>query len=235
MRTLLVLWDVDHTLVHAGRAGAVLYELVLGDLYGVGMPGQLTSMAGRTDTSIALEVLGAAGLDADAELPRFHRVLAARAAEVAGLVREQGIALPGAREAVAAIAAHATDGTVVQSLLTGNIQALARVKLGDFGLTRYLDLDAGAYGDVSQVRADLVPVARKNATARYGADFGGRRTVLVGDTPHDIEAATVAGARAVGVATGRFSVHQLAAAGADVVLPDLTDTRRVVAAVLDGS
>lgn len=234
MRPVLVLWDVDHTLVHAGGAGVALYELVLRDLYRMGLPGQLSSMAGRTDTSIALEVLTAAGLDADAELPRFHRVLAARAAEVAGLVREQGIVLPGAREAIAAIAAQGTDGPVVQSLLTGNLPALARVKLGALGLTEYLDFDVGGYGDVSRLRADLVPAAQKTATARYGADFGGRRTVLVGDTPHDIEAAAVTGARAVGVATGRFSVHQLAAAGADVVLPDLSDTRRVVAAVLEG-
>ena len=79
-----------------------------------------------------------------------------------------------------------------------------------------------------------MPVARRNAAARYGADFSGRATVLVGDTPHDVEAATSAGARAVGVATGRFSAGDLADAGADVVLPDLTDTERVVAALLDG-
>lgn len=234
MRPVLVLWDVDYTLVQAGGAGRELYEIVLRELYGAGLPGGLTSMAGRTDTSIALEVLTAAGVvDAADELPRFHEALAVRAADVAVMVSQQGVVLPGVREALAALARHAADGLVVQSLLTGNIPALARVKLAALGLTEHLDLDVGAYGDVSRVRADLVPVARQNARARYGADFAGRATVLVGDTPHDIEAAAVAGARAVGVATGRFSVYQLAAAGADVVLPDLTDTRRVVTAVLD--
>jgi phosphoglycolate phosphatase-like HAD superfamily hydrolase len=55
--------------------------------------------------------------------------------------------------------------------------------------------------------------------------------VLVGDTPLDVAAALAAGARAVGVATGSYSPDQLTAAGAHVVLPDLTDTARVVAAV----
>ena len=93
---MLVLWDVDHTLVRAGRAGYVLYERVLAELYGVDMPGQLTSMAGRTDASIALEVLTAAGLDAARELPRFHAALAARAPELAPMVRAEGTVLPGA-------------------------------------------------------------------------------------------------------------------------------------------
>jgi phosphoglycolate phosphatase-like HAD superfamily hydrolase len=231
---VLVLWDVDHTLVHAGPSGPALYERVLAELYGLDMPGQLTSMAGRTDTSIALEVLTAAGLDAARELRRFHAVMGARAPDLAKMVLDHGTVLPGVRAALTAVATYAADGPVVQSVLTGNLPALARVKLQPLGLTEYLDLEAGAYGDVSAVRADLVPVAQQKAAARYGADFAGRATVLVGDTPHDIAAAAAASARAVGVATGRFSEAELAAAGADVVLPDLTDTERVVAALLDG-
>jgi phosphoglycolate phosphatase len=232
-RPVLVLWDVDHTLVRAGRGGVALYELVLAELYGLGLPAQLASMAGRTDTSIALEVLTAAGVDAVAELPRFHEALAGRAADVAEMVRVQGIVLPGVRQALAAVADHAADGPVVQSLLTGNLPALAKVKLTALGLTEHLDFDIGGYGDVSSVRADLVPVARRRAAARYGVDFSGRATVLIGDTPHDVAAAAATGARSVGVATGRFSAAELAAAAADVVLPDLADTDRAVAAILD--
>jgi len=95
-----------------------------------------------------------------------------------------------------------------------------------------LDLDVGAYGNESAIRADLVGLARQRATAAYGAEFGGEATVLVGDTPLDVAAALAAGARAVGVATGRYSMADLAQAGAHVVLPDLADTERVVAAVL---
>jgi phosphoglycolate phosphatase len=118
-----------------------------------------------------------------------------------------------------------------QSVLTGNIRPLAAAKLAAAGLGEHLDLDVGAYGDVHEVRAELVPVARQAAQAAYGADFGGQSTVLIGDTPLDVAAALATGARAVGVATGSFSAADLAAAGAHIVLPDLTDTSLVLAAV----
>ncbi len=237
MRPLLVLWDIDYTLVATDGVGRYLYEVVLAELYGLGLPSPLASMAGRTDSSIALEVLTAAGVpEPDGELSRFQDLLAARAPELDGMVREQGRVLPGAAEAIAALAglASSDDGRqpVIQSLLTGNIPALARVKLGALGLIEHLDLGIGAYGDVSQFRADLVPVARQNAALRYGADFSGTATVLIGDTPNDIEAAATTGARSIGVATGSFTMQQLIDAGAEVVLPDLSDSGLVVSAVL---
>ena len=65
------------------------------------------------------------------------------------------------------------------------------------------------------------------------SDFAGAATVVIGDTPLDIEAALASGARAVGVATGGYTAGELAAAGAHAVLPDLTDTDAVLAALLE--
>jgi len=235
VRPLLVLWDVDYTLVATDGVGQYLYEVVLAELYGLDLPSPLRSMAGRTDSSIALEVLTAAGVpEPEGELSRFQNRLAANAPDLLGMVREHGRVLPGAAAAIAALAGlgnHDGGQPVIQSLLTGNIPALAKVKLGALGLTKHLDLSIGAYGDVSQVRADLVPVARQNAAWRYGADFSGTATVLIGDTPKDIEAAAIAGAGSVGVATGSFTMQQLMEAGAEVVLPDLTDTAAFISAV----
>jgi phosphoglycolate phosphatase len=208
---------------------------VLAELYGVEVATPMVSMAGRTDAYIAFETLTAAGIDAAAEQQRFQQRLTERAPELADIVRAHGFVLPGARQALAAVAGHCAEGTVVQSLLTGNLPALAAVKLNALGLTEHLDLDVGAYGDASRVRADLVPIARRKAAARYGADFAGPATVIVGDTPHDVAAAIAASARAVGVATGEFSGPQLLEAGADAVLPDLTCTEQVVAAIFDGA
>ena len=233
VQPLLVLWDVDYTLADTDGVGRRLYQIALAELYGLEMPRLLQSMAGRTDSSIALEVLTAAGIaDPASEIARFQRVLGARAPDLEGLVRERGKALPGAAGALAALANPAYARRLVQSVLTGNIPALAKAKLGGLGLTEYLDLSIGAYGDVSEVRADLVPVARRNAAERYAPDFAGRATVLIGDTPSDVEAATVSGARSVAVATGSFSAGQLRDAGADVVLTNLADTADVVRAVL---
>jgi phosphoglycolate phosphatase-like HAD superfamily hydrolase len=238
---LLVLWDVDHTLINAGGVGLELYRIAFAELFGGEMPVP-ASMAGRTERAIVLEVLTLAGLpEPRGKVAAFHAIMAAHAPEVADLIREHGTALPGAAEALAALAMAGTGGAngdehfaglVVQALLTGNIRPLAEVKLGALGLTEHLDLDVGTYGDAHEVRAELVGPARRRAAQAYGADFSGEATVIVGDTPLDVEAALVTGARAVAVATGYFSVAELTAAGAHVVLPDLTDTGRVLAAVL---
>jgi phosphoglycolate phosphatase len=231
--SVLVLWDLDYTLLRAGRVGPALYRLALQEMFDCDLPKMNVAMAGRTDRAIAVDVLLAAGIgDPWAVLDEFQAVLARHAPSLAEQVATYGRVLPGVREALAAVAAGRPGVRVIQSALTGNLRAMAEVKLAALGLTEYLDVDAGAYGEQSEVRADLVPVARRNAAARYGADFSGTATVLVGDTPLDIEAALAAGARAVGVATGSFELADLKAAGAHAALPDLTDLPAALAAIL---
>ena len=121
-----------------------------------------------------------------------------------------------------------------QSVLTGNVRPLAEVKLTAVGLRHPLDFCIGAYGEDHEVRTELVHMARRRAAGVYGEsgqDFAGVATIVIGDTPLDIEAALAAGARAVGVATGPFSAEDLRAAGAHAVLPDLTSTLAVLAAL----
>jgi phosphoglycolate phosphatase-like HAD superfamily hydrolase len=224
---LLVLWDVDYTLVAADGLGTRLYEVVFREMFGREMTA-VAPKAGRTDRAIVGDTLALAGVPVSAVGP-FLAALErlAEAGGVPGPVRP----LPGAAAAIAALAAAG----VRQSVLTGNIRPMAALKLERAGLRDHLDLAAGAYGDAHEVRAELVTAARAAAAEVYGADFSGARTVLVGDTPLDVEAALATGARVVGVATGSYPAAELAAAGAEVVLPDLTDTALVLAAVTAGA
>ena len=225
---LLVLWDVDYTLVDSDGLGTRLYEAAFREMFGRDLSA-VAPKAGRTDRAITLDTLAMAGIaEPLARVDDFLAVLARRVVAVDGSAQPGVRALPGAVAAVAALAAAGAH----QSVLTGNIRPLAVLKLRLAGLGQHLDLDIGAYGDVHEVRAELVPVARQGAREAYGTDFPGSSTVLVGDTPLDVEAALDGGARAVGVATGSFPAAELAAAGAHAVLPDLTDTARVLAAVL---
>ena len=227
MGDLLVLWDVDYTLVNAGGLGTRMYEAAFRELFGRDLLA-VAPKAGRTDRAIGLDTLALAGIaEPQAHVDDFLAVLAQLSAAADGSLSDDVRPMPGASAAVAALA----DAGARQSVLTGNVRPLAELKLGLAGLGEHLDLDIGAYGDVHEVRAELVPVARQAARHAYGADFGGTSTVLVGDTSLDVAAALAAGARAVGVATGSFSAAELAAAGAHVVLADLTDTSLVVAAV----
>jgi phosphoglycolate phosphatase len=224
---LLVLWDVDYTLLSASGLGNRLYGAVFKDMFGRDLTA-VAPKAGRTDRAILLDTLALAGVaEPRAHVDEFLVALGRRVAALDGSVQAEVRALPGAAAAIAALAAAG----VRQSVLTGNIRPLAAVKISAAGLGEHLDLDVGAYGDAHEVRAELVPVARQAAQAAYGTDFGGRSTILVGDTPLDVTAALATGARAVGVATGSFSAADLAAAGAHAVLPDLTDAALVLAAV----
>ena len=241
VRRLLVLWDIDFTLIGASGVGLRLYEMVFRDMFGRELPG-CAPMAGRTDRAIIIDTLARAGIsEPRAQVDQFIARLAAMAPAGREMAAGRSQALPGAAAALTALARYAPSGAadgeadppcVVQSVLTGNVRQIAEVKLSAAGLTDRLDLGIGAYGESHEVRAELVHLARANAARRYGHGFDGQQTVLVGDTELDVAAALATGARVVGVATGGTTADKLAAAGAHAVLPDLTDTAATVAAVL---
>ena len=225
---VLLLWDVDLTLIENGGVSKENYALAFEILTGRA-PGPQPGIHGRTDLGIMAGLLAANGEDPAAyPLERQWDALVAATDRNSAALARRGHALPGA---AACLQRAAREPGVRQSVLTGNVKAMAALKLRRAGLGADLDLDAGAYGDVHEVRAELVTVARRAARRLYGLDFPGAATVLVGDTPLDVEAALATGARAVAVATGSYPAADLTAAGAHVVLPDLTDTARVVAAV----
>ncbi|GAB7043668.1 MULTISPECIES: haloacid dehalogenase-like hydrolase [Catenuloplanes] len=222
--TRLVLWDIDGTLLDAAGYGWRLADRAFRNLYGAPLVHPVP-LAGRTDRAIMTDVLHAHGVPAAADdliAEMESLVPAADDFHTGG-----GTVLAGAAEAISALAG---EPSVVQSVLTGNLGPVARAKLAAVGLGDHLDLAVAAYGRDHAVRADLVTVARKAFTARYPAPAG-FGTILIGDTPLDVAAAHAAGAAAIAVATGRYTAAELRAAGAAVVLPDLTDTARLVDAV----
>jgi phosphoglycolate phosphatase-like HAD superfamily hydrolase len=230
--TRLVLWDIDGTLVDSAGLGRDAFVDAFEQVTGRPVE-QFVPFAGRTDLEIALDLLETAGVsDGEVLLDRFDAELARAMAERADLVRERGRALPGAHEALQRMAG---EPGVVQSLLTGNIEPNAEVKLGVFGLDRHLDFAIGAYGSDHRRRGELVAVALRKAREVRGIELSPADAVLIGDTPLDVAAALEGGARAVAVASGPYGEDELREAGAHAVLPDLTDAEAVVAAALDTS
>ena len=231
----LVLWDIDGTLVQAGEVGRDIFTEAFQAVLGRApdqVAARMLAMAGRTDPEIALEFLAAheiAEAEGERHLPAFSEALATALAARAALIRERGRALPGARETLAALGR--SDG-VVQSLLTGNVQPNALLKLASFGLDGYLDFEVGGFGSDHHHRPSLVQVARDKAERKYGTAFDGTATVLVGDTPLDVAAGKAGGARVVAVATGPYRAEELGATEADAVLEDLGDTGAALRAIL---
>jgi phosphoglycolate phosphatase len=217
---LLVLWDVDGTLVRTAGNGRFAFEEAFRAV--VGREPDPVDYAGRTDRQIVDIMLG--GRPGDA--PRILEELAGALALRKDAMAAECYAYPGVPQVLEAL--HRRDD-VINSLLTGNIQANAVVKVSAFGLEPWLDFEVGAYGsDPHEERSDLVAVARERAAAKYGEPTG---AVLVGDTPLDVRAAREAGARAVAVATGFADPEALRASGPDAYLDDLSDTDAAVAAI----
>ena len=221
---LLVLWDVDGTLVDTAGHGRDAFEAAFREVVGRPLEAEV-DYAGRTDHQIAMAMLEGVE-DADGHLPRLLQKLVPALEARVDRMREEGGAYPGVPEALGALAGR--EG-VAQSLLTGNLEANAALKLAAFGLEDYFDFELGAFGsDPHERRSDLVAVARERAEAKLGSPV---EAVLVGDTPLDVQAAREAGARVIAVATGFADEESLRAARPDVLLRDLADTGRAVAAI----
>ncbi|WEH33089.1 haloacid dehalogenase-like hydrolase [Streptomyces sp. AM 4-1-1] len=216
----LILWDVDHTLVSiGGGVSRAIYAQAFESVTGRPL-GPLADMSGRTEQAIMVETLRLNGVhEPEALFDGFYAALARAAEQQAGRMREIGVVLPGAREALRSCATH----NAVQSAVTGNIRPIALTKLTALAVGDGLDFAVGGYGDDGSDRADLVRRARERAAAKYGHDFVGTRTVVVGDTPHDVRGARDAGALAVAVASGSSTVEELSRAGAHIVLAGLRD------------
>lgn len=228
--TVLVLWDIDPTLIESGGVGSEVFATAFREVTGRPLE-KMADVAGRTEPVIFRETLQLNGVDAPADLfTTFAEHQARGYAERADEMRRRGRALPGAAEALRAIAARPD---LVQSILTGNTRPSAEIELRTFGLDGYLDMDSGAYGTDDDIRANLVGIARRRAGENHGVTFDPATTVLIGDTPNDVIAARDGGARIIAVASGKDSPDDLTAAGANIVLRDLSDTSALLDAIYD--
>ncbi|MGI8750133.1 MAG: HAD family hydrolase [Thermoleophilaceae bacterium] len=226
----LLLWDIDGTLIHAGSHGRVAFADAFGQVFGRPTDIEDLPMSGRTDHAICLELLERNGVTGGEEhLPAMFEALHAALVKRRDAMAAEGRVMPGVPRALEALGGR---DDVHQSLLTGNIEANAHVKLGAFGLDRLVDMEVGGYGSDSGIRPELVDVAREKAARLRGIDVEARDTVLIGDTPLDVHAAHVNGARAVALATGSFASAELRATGAEAVLEDASDLDALLDAVL---
>jgi phosphoglycolate phosphatase-like HAD superfamily hydrolase len=221
---VIVLFDVDGTLIRSGGAGLRGMNAAFERLYGVRNALDGVSFAGRTDRAIVGDVFRAMGLD-----PTPEEVARLRAAYVEDLRVEMtrpgaepaGV-LPGVEPLLDAVG---TLSHVRVGLLTGNFEPGAVVKLEHFDLWRRFAF--GAFGDDHVDRRALVPVALARAMRVGLTTPPPSRVVIVGDTPLDVDCAKAHGARAVAVATGPFDRAALSAAGADLVVDTFADAAHV--------
>jgi len=227
MRDSLLLWDIDGTLVCTDRAGERSLLAMIKELYGRDLGEKLpVKLAGRTDVSIARDILEYLGVPVTPEEEKRFR-----AGYLAGLPKTlpagKSKLFPGIKEALDAVHAHPE---IHQGLLTGNHEEGAKLKLGHLGIWDYFEF--GAYADDSHIRDELGPFALARAKQKLGIDFPTERVFIIGDTPHDVACGKAIGAKTVAVATGSFSVAELEACNPTHTFADFSDTAALLKVIL---
>jgi phosphoglycolate phosphatase len=225
LKPALILFDIDGTLLLSGRAGLRAMTRAFQETFGITDAFKGENFGGRTDSYLVSKALQNAGLpDTPEQHHRFRDIYIPLLAEE---IQQPGSGhkglMPGARELLEALDLFPD---VHMALLTGNYREAAEIKLTHFEIWDFFEW--GAFSDDSADRNALVPIACRRAETYDIPPEAIERVIVIGDTPHDIECARVAGAKVIAVATGGFTVDQLREAGADDVLPDLSDTQAVI-------
>jgi phosphoglycolate phosphatase len=217
-KPLVILFDIDGTLISTGGAGAAAWCMAFEDLYDIPVDIRRFTDVGMTDPEVGrLTFQNVFGRDPIPD--EMAAIMSRRLAHLPRAVAEsEGYqVLDGVRELLERLS---QDGFLL-GLTTGGVEAAAHIKLARAGLNHYFCF--GGYGSDSSDRAELT----RKAIERAGLILGGRvdpdRVLVVGDTPLDIQAAHAAGAISIGVASGHYDAESLRAAGADFVLGSLRE------------
>lgn len=223
----LVLFDIDGTLLSAGRAARDSILAALSAVLGWRGSADGNDFSGKTDPQILRElVLDSVGPERfettlDAVLDRYVDELERR------LTPEAVVPKPGVP---ALLERLAREPNVTLALLTGNIERGARMKLEPPGFNRYFPF--GAFGDDSADRYRLPALAVARARERTGRDFSGGSVVIIGDSIHDVACGRSLGARAIAVSTGPTPAEKLAAERPDALFADFSDVGAAAEAIL---
>ena len=227
----IVLFDIDGTLLRSGGVGRIAMERALTSVFG--SPGRPEyHYDGKTDRQIVRDLMKREGFSDDEIDEQMETLLGEY---VSGLHTELAsgnrtvLLLPGVRELLDALE---QQENVVIGLLTGNIHQGAKAKLTAAGIDP-ARFRVNAFGSDHELRPKLPAVAQQRAREVLGVHVEGNRLVVIGDTPADIQCGEEIGARAIGVATGRYSVEQLAEYNPYAVFESLADTDAVLASIMN--
>ena len=227
----LVLFDIDGTLLNSGGLGRASMQRALGMVFG--SPGNPSyRYDGKTDKQIVRDVMRLEGHSDEHIDSRMEKLIelyldGLRTGAKSGKFNVRP--LEGVVELLDALEARED---VVLGLLTGNVEPGARTKLTAAGINpdRFR---VNAFGSDHEYRPELPAIAQRRASETLGIDIAGDRLVVIGDTPADIECGRELGAKAIGVASGHYTVEQLQAHNPYAVFPSLKNTQRVLETILN--
>lgn len=231
---MLILFDIDATLINTSRSGILALQDAGRDLFGGGFSVERTDFAGRLDPLIIGDLLLHNDLPDTSEHRRAlrdgYRTHIQRRLAVPGV----GRALPGVQ---ALLERLKVESGITLGLLTGNFPDTGVAKLKACGIDPG-QFEIAIWGDQSPhdppSRDHLPPLALRAFREHKGKELAAERATIIGDTPHDVRCALASGMRCLGVATGSFTVGALREAGAHHAVDDLSTTEAIVCWLLEG-
>ena len=224
----LVLFDIDGTLLSAGRASREALSEAFRREGIESMPFDGYDFSGKTDPQIVRELLERIGASAAELAPFVDRILDRYVPELeARICPDAVVAKRGAADLLRLLHGRAD---VTLALLTGNHERGARAKLAPIGFNEYFPF--GAFGNDHADRYELPRIAVARARERTGREFQGKRVVVVGDSVHDVACGRGLNVKSVAVATGLTSSERLASERPDHLFPDFSDFGAVAEAIL---
>ncbi|MDQ2873628.1 MAG: HAD family hydrolase [Actinomycetota bacterium] len=215
---IVVLFDIDETLVHTGGAGARSWAWAFDQLHGIPADIGAHTSAGETDPQVGRKTFQAVlGRDPSFdEMARLYAKYLWHLAEDIWTSADYRV-LDGAE----ALLGQLGEAGVIIGVISGAMEGAARTKMEPGKLNRYFTF--GAYGSDSPDRSELTEMGIAKAARLHGHPLAPEQVYVVGDTPRDIEAAHAAGATAIGVASGHYSEDELREAKPEYALGSLTE------------
>lgn len=229
---MLILFDIDATLIKTSGLGIKAMGLAGRELFGESFNEQVVEYAGRLDPLIISDLLKAHAIDEIGPNVTRFRAGYRRHLETLLATPGTGKTCPGVPELLAHLREHKH---LTLGLLTGNFPETGRIKLRACGIdTDHFSINA--WGDESPhvipARDHLPPVAIARYTRLKGTTIDPRQVTIIGDTPHDIACAKAHNCRSLGVATGQFSLDSLNKCAPTRAVADLSNTRDIAAWLL---
>ena len=225
---MLVLFDIDGTLLLTQRAGMNAMCDAGRELFGQSFTMDGVEFAGRLDCLIWLDLVRLNALeDTQANHDRFRTTYGLHLRRRLDTERKT-LLLPGVGDLVQRLDA---ERGVTLGLLTGNYPETGRMKIASAGLDPNV-FKVNAWGIDGRTRRDLPPVAMERHREHHGRSVAPEQVIIIGDTPHDVDCAKAHGCRSIGVATGVFTREALNESGADLAVDDLSRTADVLAWML---
>ena len=224
---LLILLDIDGTLLRTKGMGLLSMRLALQEVFGTQGTKPDYRPGGKSYLQIVRDLLAETDITDEhitASWPKYQQAVARQLEQQIAAFPDRVYALPGGRELVAALRSRSE---IALGLLTGNPEPLARLKLQAAGYS-WSDFRLGAYGDETPERATQVELARQRAKNLTGDEFSGSRTIIIGDTIHDVRCAKATGARSIVVTSGDDKWEELARENPDTLLSDLEGQQNIL-------